>query len=71
MTAKKARISKEITIEDLLSEIPASVTYLSEKGIRCFICGEAIWGTLESAAKEKGFSVGEIDRFVKEINELA
>ena len=34
---KTKKITKDIAIEDLLSEIPDSVTYLSEKGIRCFI----------------------------------
>lgn len=33
-------------------------------------CGEPIWGTLDSAAKEKGFSEQDVDRFVKEINAL-
>ncbi len=64
------RINKDTSIEDLLSEIPDSVNYLREKGIRCFVCGEPIWGTLESASKEKGFSDKDIDIFVREINQL-
>lgn len=69
-TRKKSKISKDISIEDLLEEIPESVSYLRDKGIRCFVCGEPTWGTLESAAKEKGFKDKDIDLFVKEINEL-
>jgi hypothetical protein len=34
------------------------------------MCGEPIWGTLEEAAKEKGFSDEEIEVFVREINAL-
>ncbi|GEM_PF-5336042 len=34
------------------------------------MCGEPIWGTLEEAAKEKGFSDEEIEGFVRDINEL-
>ncbi len=64
------KIEKNIPIEDLLKEVPQSVTYLMNKGIRCIVCGEPIWGTLESASKEKGFSEVDITRFVKEINEL-
>lgn len=64
------KIEKNIPIEDLLKEVPQSVTYLMNKGIRCLVCGEPIWGTLESASKEKGFSEADITRFVKEINEL-
>jgi len=63
-------ITKEITIEELVEKIPASVRYLSEKGIKCIACGEPIWGTLEDAAVEKGFSQEEIEGFVREISEL-
>lgn len=63
-------ITKDITIEELIEAIPASVRYLSEKGIKCIACGEPIWGTLEDAAKEKGFSDDEINRFVEEIEKL-
>ena len=66
----KVRIDKTITIEDLVREHPKSVGFLMEKGIKCLACGEPIWGTLESSAKEKGFSDEEIDKIVEELNEL-
>ena len=40
------------------------------RGIRCIACGEPIWGTLEEAAREKGFGDQEIQEFVRELNEL-
>lgn len=67
---KKQTINKEIEIEDLVKVIPNSVVYLMEKGIRCLRCGEPIWGSLESAAKEKGFNDKEISKFVEELNNL-
>lgn len=67
---KTQTINKDITIEDLLGLIPDSVNYLRDKGIRCFVCGEPIWGTLESACKEKGLSDAEIVAIVDEINSL-
>jgi methionine synthase II (cobalamin-independent) len=66
----RAQIDKDTTIEDLITLIPKSVTYLREKGIRCIMCGEPVWGTLETAAKEKGFGDEDIAKFVREINEL-
>ena len=63
-------ITKKIEIEDLIKEIPQSVTYLMEKGIRCLRCGEPIWGTLETAAKEKGFNDLELEAFVNDLNKL-
>jgi len=68
---KKQLISKEIEIEDLVKVFPESVVYLMEKGIRCLRCGEPIWDSLESAAKEKGFNDKEIVKFVTELNNLS
>lgn len=64
-------ITKEILIEELVQSIPNSVGYLMQNGIKCLACGEPIWGTLESVAKEKGFSDSDIQRFVEELNSLA
>ncbi|PLX06686.1 MAG: DUF1858 domain-containing protein [Marinilabiliales bacterium] len=64
-------INKDIYIEDFVNEYPFSVKYLMEKGIKCIMCGEPIWGTLEEAAKEKSFDDEKINEFVKELNEIA
>ncbi len=64
------KINRDIEIEELVKIIPESVTYLMEKGIRCLRCGEPIWGTLENAAKEKGFNEAEIENFTNELNLL-
>jgi hypothetical protein len=63
-------ITKDTTIEELIEMVPASVKYLMEKGIRCIVCGEPIWGTLEEAALEKGFNDKDIEGFVKDLNYL-
>ena len=63
-------VSKDILIEDLVEEVPGSVRYLTDKGIRCIMCGDPVWGTLEEAAKEKGFTDTDIQRFVTELEEL-
>lgn len=63
-------ITKESTIEDLVEDVPGAVKYLMNEGIRCIVCGEPIWGTLEEAAQEKGFDEKEIERFVNELQEI-
>jgi hypothetical protein len=63
-------ISKKIEIEDLVELLPEAVSYLRIKGIRCLRCGEPIWGSLETAAKEKGFLNKDIEKFVVELNEI-
>ncbi len=67
----KPEITKDILIEELVNNYPFSVRYLMEKGIRCIMCGEPIWGTLEEAAQEKNFSDDEIAAFVNEMRNLA
>ncbi len=67
----KPEITKDILIEELVNNYPFSVRYLMEKGIRCIMCGEPIWGTLEEAAQEKDFTDADIRSFVQEIRELA
>ncbi|MCB0283196.1 MAG: DUF1858 domain-containing protein [Calditrichaeota bacterium] len=63
-------INKTITIEELIEEVPGAISYLMEQKIRCIRCGEPIWGTLEQAASEKGYSDADIDRFVAELNRM-
>ena len=63
-------IDKNILIEDLVREVPEAVTYLMKKNIKCLACGEPIWGTLEEAAKKKGFSDEEIGVFVEETERI-
>ena len=61
------KVDRNIEIEDLVREYPSSVSFLSDKGIRCLRCGEPIWGTLGEAAEEKGFSGTQIEKMVKEL----
>ncbi len=61
-------IEKQITIEELVEKHPFTIKLLSKKNIRCIACGEPVWGTLEEAAKEKGFTNEQIDAIVAEIN---
>ncbi|MCF8231070.1 MAG: hypothetical protein K9J27_02685 [Bacteroidales bacterium] len=63
-------VTNDTLIEDLVEEIPKAIDYLKDKGIRCIRCGEPIWGTLEEAAREKGFGDEDIRRFVEEINQI-
>lgn len=64
-------ITKETTIEELVEKVPGAIKYLMEQGIRCIICGEPIWGTLQEAAKEKGFDDTAIERFAIDLNKIA
>ena len=67
----KPEITKDIYIEDLVKHYPFSVRFMSQKGIKCIACGEPIWGTLEEAAREKGFDDQKISELVVEMRGLA
>ena len=63
----KPEITKEIEIEDLVRNYPASIKFLAEKNIKCIACGEPVWGSLEEAAREKGYTDEEVDAIVSEL----
>jgi len=67
---RSVKIERDTWIEELVRARPGSVRFLREKGIRCLACGEPIWGSLEEAAREKGFTDPQIDELVRELNEL-
>ncbi|MBC8377394.1 MAG: DUF1858 domain-containing protein [FCB group bacterium] len=61
-------IHKEMLIEDLVQEYPKLIGPLKMEGIVCLACGEALWGTLEAQALEKGLN--NIDDIVEKMNAL-
>ncbi len=64
------KIKSETPIEELVQEYPETVIFLSQKGIRCIICGEPIWGTLDEAMQEKGFTGDMKYQTLLDINQL-
>lgn len=64
------KIKSETPIEELVQEYPETVIFLSQKGIRCVICGEPIWGTLDEAMQEKGFTGDMKYQTLLDINQL-
>ncbi|MCF6237628.1 MAG: DUF1858 domain-containing protein [Candidatus Marinimicrobia bacterium] len=61
-------INKEMLIEDLVQEYPKLIGPLKVAGIVCLACGEAVWGTLETQAVEKGLT--NIATIVDRMNKL-
>lgn len=61
-------ITSDMLIEDLVREYPALVGPLKDEGIVCLACGEAVWGTLEEQAMDKG--IAEIGDLVARMNAL-
>jgi hypothetical protein len=68
---KQTQITKEISVEDLITIYPFARHYLAQKGIRCVACGEGVWLTLEEAARERGFDEDAVDAVVNELRLMA
>ena len=61
-------ISANTTIEEIVREYPELIRPLMHFGIKCVMCGEPIWGTLEENAQEKG--IKNLNEIVKELNKI-
>ncbi|MGQ9820149.1 MAG: DUF1858 domain-containing protein [Candidatus Kapaibacteriales bacterium] len=64
------KINRNTTIEELVSLLPESVSYLMERGIRPLICGEPIWGTIEEIVLAKGFTTDELEKMLLDLNKM-
>ena len=68
------QINKEMTIESIFSQFPHKSQKLAQEmmnqGLHCVGCGAATWETLESGMLSHGFELDEIERFVKQLNQI-
>lgn len=67
----KPAITRDILIEELITNYSFSICYLRDKGICCIPCGDPIRGTFEEAAKQKHFDEQAIAGFVDEMKHFA
>jgi len=68
MTETILPIKRTTTIEEIVEQYPQLVRPLRDHGIVCIKCGEAIWGTLEELAREKG--VTDLNSVINELNAI-
>ncbi|MGD9898855.1 MAG: DUF1858 domain-containing protein [Calditrichaceae bacterium] len=53
-------ITKEMTIEEIVERYPETISPMQKLGVKCIVCGEPVWGTLEENVLEKGLNLEEI-----------
>ncbi|MEI6883286.1 MAG: DUF1858 domain-containing protein [Bacteroidota bacterium] len=61
-------ITADSVVEELVTTYAGIVGFLGEKGLRCIVCGETVWGTVGDVARDKGFTPEQIDNLVEELN---
>ena len=71
MAKKQVKITKEMSIEEIINRIPNSAEIMFSKGLHCVGCHVAASESLEQGAKAHGLSDKKIADMVKEINKLA
>ena len=62
------KITKNMTIGEVVSKHPKAVPVLMGHGLHCIGCHVAAWETLEQGAMAHGMSDKEIEKMLKEIN---
>ncbi|MCK4352267.1 DUF1858 domain-containing protein [candidate division WOR-3 bacterium] len=48
----KDKITKDLTIEEVLEKYPETVKVFIDLKIPCLVCGEPLWGTVEETSKK-------------------
>lgn len=64
----KEKITKTMTIEEIVTKHPRSVQILMKYGLRCIGCSVAVWETLEQGARAHGIRGKELNNMLKELN---
>ncbi|MBS3163597.1 DUF1858 domain-containing protein [Candidatus Woesearchaeota archaeon] len=68
---KQVKITKEMSIEDILNKCPDAAEVMFSGGLHCVGCHVAASESLEDGAKAHGLSDKQIADMVKEINKLS
>jgi len=63
------KVTKDMTIGDVVREFPSSIEVLMANGVHCVGCHVSYHETLEEGFKGHGMSDEDVSRVVKEINE--
>ncbi len=63
------KITKNMTIEDVVKQYPKTVKVFMDFGIQAIVCGDPLWGTIEEEAERAG--VKDIDELLKALNNAA
>ena len=63
------KITEDIAIEELVRQLPESVSLLMDHGIICIKCGEPVWGTLKEKFEEK--KIENREEILSQLNKLS
>jgi hybrid cluster-associated redox disulfide protein len=67
---KKPKITKDMTIGDVVKQYPEAVLVMLQHGLHCIGCHVSYMETVEQGAAAHGMKKKEIDEMIKEMNEV-
>jgi hypothetical protein len=62
------KVTRDISIEDLVQKFPQAVGFLTRKGVRCIRCGEPLWCTLGELLEED--KIADPQSIIDELNDF-
>ncbi|MDP6670187.1 MAG: DUF1858 domain-containing protein [archaeon] len=62
------KITKNMTLGDIISKHPESAAVIMKYGLHCIGCHVAAWETLEQGSKSHGLDDAQIEQMVKDVN---
>ncbi len=62
------KVTRDISIEDLVQKFPEAIGFLTRKGIRCIRCGEPLWCTLGELIEEE--KIFDSQSIIDELNDF-
>ena len=65
---EKIKVTKDMTIGDVVKQYPASIEVLQSAGVHCVGCHVSYWETLEQGFKGHGMSDEQVDEVIAKIN---
>lgn len=61
-------VDKETQVEELVEAHPEVAGWMTRRGMRCVVCGEPFWGTLEELASDSNLEEKELEKFLVDLN---
>jgi len=65
MTEKKGKITKDMSVQEILTKYPETISVFQDHGLHCIGCFAAAFETLEQGAMAHGL---DIDKLLKDLN---
>lgn len=68
---EKMKITKDMTIGDVVEKYPDIIKVLFEHGLHCIGCHVAKWETIEEGAKAHGVVGDKLNKMIEKMNKVA